>query len=177
MHDRGYTAVGVADVCAAAGVRKGSFYYFFDSKQTLTRAVIQAHWHRQREHWLAALAGPGPALRRVEELFAMHTDNLRAEHAAGTVTGCLFANLSLELSTQDEQIRADLAAVFDEQAALLAAALTQAQEGGDLGADRPAEELAHALLAQLEGQVLFAKLRNSTTALAGMWPTMRQLIG
>ncbi|MEW1590357.1 helix-turn-helix domain-containing protein, partial [Micromonospora vinacea] len=35
IEQRGYTALGVAEICAAAGVPKGSFYYFFESKQAL----------------------------------------------------------------------------------------------------------------------------------------------
>jgi TetR/AcrR family transcriptional repressor of nem operon len=32
MTQKGYTAVGLAEVVAAAGVPKGSFYYYFKSK-------------------------------------------------------------------------------------------------------------------------------------------------
>ncbi|MFD6676979.1 TetR/AcrR family transcriptional regulator [Rhodococcus zopfii] len=28
MHQLGYAAIGVAEICARAGVRKGSFYHF-----------------------------------------------------------------------------------------------------------------------------------------------------
>ena len=30
MHERGYEAVGVAELCNAADAKKGSFYFFFD---------------------------------------------------------------------------------------------------------------------------------------------------
>ncbi|MEV5543961.1 helix-turn-helix domain-containing protein [Saccharopolyspora shandongensis] len=41
---RGYSALGVAEICKAAGVPKGSFYYFFESKETLALAVLDDHW-------------------------------------------------------------------------------------------------------------------------------------
>lgn len=40
---RSYQAVGVDELCAAADVRKGSFYYFFRAKSELAKAVID--WH------------------------------------------------------------------------------------------------------------------------------------
>ena len=41
---RGYSALGVAEICKAADVPKGSFYYFFESKEALALAVIDEHW-------------------------------------------------------------------------------------------------------------------------------------
>ena len=40
---RSYHAVGIADLCAAADVRQGSFYHFFPSKSDLAKAVIDLH--------------------------------------------------------------------------------------------------------------------------------------
>ncbi len=43
----GYDAAGVAEICAAAGVSKGAFYYHFPSKQALFMALL--------DDWLAGL--------------------------------------------------------------------------------------------------------------------------
>lgn len=176
IRDRGYTGVGVAEVCAAADVRKGSFYHYFESKQALTRAVIGEHWQSQRARWIAVLSGQGAPLERLEALFAMQADDLRAEQASAGINGCLFANLSLELSTQDSVIRADLEAVFDEQTTLVAGVLDEAVTDGSLTPHGSTGELAAAMLAQLEGAVLFAKLRNDAAALDGLWGQLRRLM-
>ena len=44
LHQRSYGSVGVDELCARAGVRKGSFYHFFESKRDLTLAAIEANW-------------------------------------------------------------------------------------------------------------------------------------
>lgn len=177
IRDRGYSAVGVAEVCAAADVRKGSFYHYFESKQALTRTVIEGHWATERARWIARLTGPGAPLDRLEALFAMQADDLRSEQAAGgAINGCLFANLSLELSTRDPDIRADLEAVFDEQTTLVADVLDEAVAAGELVPETQVRDVAAALLAQLEGVVLFAKLRNDTGSLDGLWNQLRRLI-
>ena len=45
---RSYGAVTVDDICAAAGVKKGSFYYFFKSKDELVAAALDAKWEQIR---------------------------------------------------------------------------------------------------------------------------------
>lgn len=51
---RGYSALGVAEICKAAGVPKGSFYCFFESKEALALAVVDEHGRRRRA------TGPAP---------------------------------------------------------------------------------------------------------------------
>src|SRR5688572_11865397 len=122
MLARGYGALGVADICARADVRKGSFYYFFESKQALAVAVITAHWQAERDGWAAALRADVPVLDRLRRLTALMTSvQCESKARSGTVTGCLLGNLALELSTQDESVRGCLAGIFDEQVALVEA--------------------------------------------------------
>ncbi|GLB62203.1 hypothetical protein NCCP2495_00810 [Dietzia sp. NCCP-2495] len=40
---RSYTGVGIAEICAAADVRKGTLYHFFPSKAEVARAVLDRH--------------------------------------------------------------------------------------------------------------------------------------
>ncbi len=46
--ENSYGSVGVEEMCKQAGVKKGSFYYFFPSKSDLTSAALEAHWEAQR---------------------------------------------------------------------------------------------------------------------------------
>ncbi|MBF6214045.1 TetR/AcrR family transcriptional regulator [Nocardia puris] len=171
MHDRGYSGIGVAEICAHADVRKGSFYHFFPSKEELTIAVVDRHWETQRPEWIRAREGDGPALNRLAVLLDGQAAAQRADKAAtGTVRGCLLANLGLELSTQEARVQRRIREVFDEQTAIVAAILTQA------GVPAP-DETARAVLAQLEGAVLFAKLTNDPASLDDLWSQTRRLLG
>ena len=44
MTDKGYTAVGLAEVVKAASVPKGSFYYYFKSKEEFGQALLQEYF-------------------------------------------------------------------------------------------------------------------------------------
>lgn len=166
----------MAEICARADVRKGSFYHFFESKQALTIAVVDAHWRAQRSAWTAVLQEPVPALDRLERLFHEQAEGQRrAKLSAGAVHGCLLANLALELSQQDSLVRERLEEIFTEQIGLVQAALDDAANEGVIPPPRPGT--ARSLVAQLEGLVLFAKLSNDPGILDGLWEQVRLLLG
>ncbi len=170
MHTRSYGAVGVAEICAQAGVRKGSFSYFFASKQALTLEAIDAHWERQRDEWSAMLHAPEPALERLRRLFqATAAAQQDAQQTHGAVNGCALANLALELSTQDRVVQARLQEIFDEQIALIAETLRDAVVEGSIPAASATRGIARAVVAQMEGMVLFAKLGNDPEVLDDLW--------
>jgi TetR/AcrR family transcriptional repressor of nem operon len=50
---KGYTAARVEDVCAEAGLTKGSFFHHFESKEDLALAAV-AHWDASTSQFFAA---------------------------------------------------------------------------------------------------------------------------
>ncbi len=174
---RGYSALGVAEICKAAGVPKGSFYYFFESKQALALAVIDEHWTHQRSDWTRILGSDGEPLARLRQLFEETQAGQRAgQQSCGTVSGCLFGNLSLEMSNQTEAIRERLQQIFDAQVDMVAAVVIEARELGQVTVS-DVGEAARSIVAQLEGQVLFAKLYNNTQRLDALWDNCLALLG
>jgi TetR/AcrR family transcriptional regulator, transcriptional repressor for nem operon len=170
MRERSYATVGVADICARADVRKGSFYHFFPSKQALTLAAIDIHWAEQRATWLTILTADEPPLRRLRRLFDHTAEAHRqARDAAGAVPGSVLANLALELSNQDQLVQRRLQEVFAEQIALVEGLLHEAAEAGEVPGESAGTRIARAVVAQMEGMVLFAKLGNDPDVLADLW--------
>jgi len=176
---RGYSAVGVAEICARADVRKGSFYHFFDSKQALTLAAVDAHWTTQRAHWNHVLSDADtPPLARLRRLLDDQAEaQRRAKRETDAVHGCLFGNLALELSNQEWVVQSRLAEIFEEQIAMVQLVLAEAAAEGTVTADRAGRVTARAVLAQLEGAVMLAKLGNNPAVLDDLWATVRLLIG
>jgi len=175
--ERAYSSVGVAEISARAGVQKGSFYYFFPSKEALARAVIDEHWAWQRADWARILDGDGTALERLRSLFnATAKYQADALQGTGSVGGCLFGNLALEVSSINEPIRKRLQEIFDEQVAMTESHLAAAVSAGELDlAD--AHAAAKSIVAQLEGLILFAKLFNDPAQLDSMWANGLRLLG
>src|SRR5690606_14485687 len=44
VHEVGFHASGVQDIVAAAKIPKGSFYSYFDSKESFASAILQEYW-------------------------------------------------------------------------------------------------------------------------------------
>ncbi|MFE6806853.1 TetR/AcrR family transcriptional regulator [Streptomyces sp. NPDC057681] len=173
---RGYSALGVAEICKAASVPKGSFYYFFESKEALALAVLDEHWTAQRTDWARVLQDDAEPLSRLRRLFEETEAGLRAgRQSCGTVSGCMFGNLTLELSNQTEPIRKRLQQIFDAQVEMVERVIAEAREREEVTVG-DAREAARSVVAQLEGQVLFAKLYNDTQHLEGLWANCLSLL-
>ena len=171
--ERSYHAVGVDELCAAAGVRKGSFYHYFSSKSELAKAVIDLH----AQAFVARLAGspddgPRQRLHAIPDAIGAIQTALASQF--GRAVGCPFGNLAAELATTDEDVRAHLARRLGAMERELAGTCRQAAARGVLRAGIDPEHLAHALLAQYQGIILLAKLNDS--GVDGLAPALHEFI-
>jgi TetR/AcrR family transcriptional repressor of nem operon len=178
MQSRAYGSLGVAEICSRADVRKGSFYHFFESKQALTLATIDAQWQAEGALWDAALDVEAPALTRLGRLLAtLIAEQYRAHQRTGAVHGCLYANLALELSTQDRLVQTRLEELFNEQIALVQAVLEDAAAEHSIPPESGDRATARAVLAQYEGTVMFAKIANDPGVLEDIWEQTMRIVG
>ena len=175
--ERAYSSVGVAEIASRAGVQKGSFYHFFPSKEALALAVIDEHWEWQRTEWQAILDRDGTALDHLRGIFeAMAQLQVEALRGTGSVSGCLFGKLALEVSSVNERMQKRLQQIFEEQVQMVSAELSSAVQTGELSiADVPTA--AKSIVAQLEGLVLFARLFNDPAELDSLWANSLHLLG
>ncbi len=160
---RSYVSVGVGEVCAAADVRKGSFYHFFPAKADLAIAVIDLHaagLHERLDR--SAHADPAAALFAIPD--AIGEIQLGFEGRFGQVVGCPFGNLGTELATCEDAVRAHLSALFTSWVGKLAATCRRAADAGLLRAGTDPDRLAHLLLACAQGTIMLAKVDRSPAA-------------
>src|SRR5690242_11293254 len=124
IYQQSYGSVGVEQICARSGVKKGSFYHFFRSKSDLIVAAYQYHWHQIRSRWEAIFGSDLAPLQKIDAYleFVWETQRERLEKY-GRLLGCPFMSLGSELSTQDEQIRRMTQEICDQRCAYLAATL------------------------------------------------------
>lgn len=177
IFSRSYADVGVAAICEHAGVKKGSFYHFYPSKQALMIAVLDAQFFETQSKMLSkAFAEDLQPLARLERFTDMaYQFQKQLNTHTGHVLGCPFGNLANELSTQDELIRKKIQQTFLKLQKLFGGVLLAAQEAGDLTQDIDAQATAHAMLAYFEGVMLLAKNHNDPKVIRQLLPTMAQI--
>jgi TetR/AcrR family transcriptional repressor of nem operon len=168
FYQHGYNATGLERVIGAAGVVKGNFYYYFKSKEAL--AVEALRWHRERvarELGVDSGLGGGSPLQRLFTLL----DGMRDQVVGGSgdceVRGCFFGNLALEMSAASEEVRRELAVIFDNLRALMADLIAQAQQVGEVSADVEPAKTAAMVLSLLEGAVLLSKTAQNPAEIDG----------
>ena len=161
VHARGFAASGVKDITDAAGVPKGSFYAYFPSKEAFAAAILEHYWSDIEMRLLPILDEDGLAQERITRFFHALAD----EHEAGDfLLGCLIGNLSLELGGSSEPARTELTRILDGWNEALAACVRSGQaDGGDIGADLDAGELASLLIEAWEGAALRGKVTRGRT--------------
>jgi TetR/AcrR family transcriptional repressor of nem operon len=154
--------VGVNEICAEAGVKKGSFYHFFPSKTDLVIAVVDHHadsmWELLDSRERAA-RGPVNKIRAFPEVVSAIQYSL--VKTFGRVVGCPLGNLAVELATTDDAAGKRVADVFTRLEERLAGHCWDAAEVGQLAAGVNPDEMAHMLIATMEGMVLLAKATGS----------------
>lgn len=173
IHARSYASASVDDLCVAAGINKGSFYYFFPSKRELILSVLDEQWKRAQTNVLdPAFQADIPPLERIDRFFRRVTEI----HQVPVVLGCPFGNLALELSTMDEPVREKVRAIFDGYRTYFERALTEAAAQGALG-QVDIQDTAQALVAYFQGALVLAKTHNDAGIIAHLATHARALIG
>ena len=166
IYARSYAEVGVQEVCEHAGVKKGSFYHFFPSKRDLTVAALEREWaNARRATWEPAFTNNLSLRKKLDRWIDLfHQRQCDLKHKTGRVSGCLFGNLALELSTQDEAIRRKVDQIFRECTRYVERVLEEAIMAGEIPKQN-VSTTAEAILAYIEGVMLMAKTRNDPTVI------------
>ena len=155
MTAKGYTAVGLAEVVAAAGVPKGSFYYYFKSKEEFGQALLENYFSAYLVEVDALLSGPGTAVERLQAYFQNWTTTQGVDLPVGK---CLVVKLGAEVCDLSEGMRLVLRQGTDVVIDRIAQCIAQGQAEGAITSTTPAPVLAASLYQLWLGASLLAKV-------------------
>lgn len=155
-----YGSTSVEHICERAGVKKGSFYHFFESKTCLALAAIDHSWNEYRKELDRMFSPTVPPMERILDCFRnsrREQEDLLKLH--GRVLGCPIHSLGAEVSTVDLKLRDRLQEVLAQFIRYFESAIRDGQAQGIMVAGDP-ELLARIVFAFSEGQLLHARMQN-----------------
>ncbi|HSM28847.1 MAG TPA: TetR/AcrR family transcriptional regulator [Thioalkalivibrio sp.] len=176
---RSFENVGTAEICAHAGVRKGSLYHFFSSKEELVLAMLDELLREfERKVLSPSLDGPGPITARIDAFVStVHAFEAGIQRSSGHLPGCPFGNLIVETATFSPRLRTAVKAHLDQVMGHFQRALDAAVERGELPADTDSRAGAERWLALMEGILVMAKVEQDPAAILRLGPALHLLLG
>jgi TetR/AcrR family transcriptional repressor of nem operon len=160
-----YGSTTIDQICEKAGVKKGSFYYFFDSKSDLAVAALDEDW-KCRQADLDAIFSPTVHPLERFKRYSEYGFRLQSEmrKKCGCVLGCPLFTLGAEISTQEQKLQKKIQEILDTKRKYLESAIRDAHAKGLVHAPDAAAK-ARTLFAFYQGLVTQARIENSLDVL------------
>jgi AcrR family transcriptional regulator len=159
--ERGAAAMSLDEVGARAHASRSQLYHYFEDRDDLLRAVIDATTNAV----LAAqdeLLGDLDSWAGIDRWFAALNAIQRQREARG---GCPIGSLVGQLAERDPLARAALAEGFDRWEGYLRDGLERMHADGSLAPDADPRQLATGTMALLQGGLLLAQVRRDPNQL------------
>ncbi|WP_416985095.1 TetR/AcrR family transcriptional regulator [Streptomyces sp. T028] len=174
MARKGYSAVGINEVLAEAGVPKGSFYHYFASKDAFGEALLKSYFADYLADMDRILAQPGQSsAERLMTYWQRWRETQSVEECQGK---CLAVKLGAEVADLSESMRLALkegtSAIVDR----IERTITSGLEDGSLSVDDDPREVAQALYDMWLGASVMAKIHRSLAPLDTVTAVTRKLL-
>ncbi|TAF95662.1 MAG: TetR/AcrR family transcriptional regulator [Cytophagia bacterium] len=148
FRQRGYYNTSMTDLAEACGLQKGSFYHYFDSKESLMKEVLGAV-SSYFENKIFAIAYD-ESLLPVERLQKVLDKQIRA--VTNTKGGCLMGNTAIETALLTDEFKPIMEAFFDGYVKALAAIYSTQFSA------QAANQLAQQAAMEFEGALILVKM-------------------
>lgn len=163
VHEKGFNNTGIQEILKAAGVPKGSFYFYFKSKEHFGLELIDFYLTVIREgtgrHFGDPDASPLKSLRDFfDELTAIHLER-------GCKAGCPVGNIAQEMADLSDAIREKTEHAFNQMKQGIKRCLEAAQAAGEIDPDTDCDDTADFILNSWEGALLRMKAQGDVKPL------------
>jgi len=163
MMTNGYNGTSVKDIVDAANVPKGSFYNYFDSKESFAiEALEKVAEQNHLETSKFFRSSDTSAKEKLEQFIEMGASQCCASEFK---VGCFLGNMCQEMAASSDAIRRKIQHALADMTGLIESALRQAQKEGDLSPDYEPEVLAEFLFNAWQGAMMRMKASGSEAPL------------
>ena len=159
IHAQGFNATGIQQILHAVGIPKGSFYFYFKSKEDFGLAIIDYFNTAINGIFKLYLGDKNISpMRRMDKLFDFFEAAFQKKNSA---CGCPIGNLSLELADTNERLRLHLERVIEMMIAQIELCLNEAKRDKSIPASLNTADTARFIFHGFEGAVLHMKVTKN----------------
>lgn len=174
MAAKGFSAVGLKEILDTAGVPKGSFYHYFDSKDAYGRVLLEAYFHDYLAELDATLRAPGLTMaQRLQGYFQSWRETQSLADCQGK---CLAVKLGAEVADLSEGMRQAMKQGVSGITERLARAIEAGIQEGSLAPQAEPAQLAQSLYQLWLGASVVVKIAKDTQAFDAAMASTRQLL-
>jgi len=163
-----YGSTTIDQICDKAGVKKGSFYYFFDSKADVAVVALDAEFKKKRVEMDSVFSPTVPPLERIRNYCEFgYQKQVEMKKECGRVLGCPLFTLGAEVSTQEQKLRSKIQEILEGHGKYFESAIREAHAAGLIHAPDAASK-ARIIRAYFEGLLTQARIQNDAEVLREM---------
>jgi TetR/AcrR family transcriptional regulator, transcriptional repressor for nem operon len=159
IHQKGFNHTGIQEILDAAEVPKGSFYFYFKSKDDFGLQLID--FYTQFVDSMAESQLSSSENSPIERLKSFFRTMMSAAEEQGFRGGCPIGNLAQEMADQNEAFRTKVREAFRRMSDHIAQCLEEARELKQVRQSLDPRETADFILNSWEGALLRMKTENS----------------
>ena len=173
---KGFVGVGLQEILTTCGVPKGSFYYYFSSKEAFGCALLQQYLadYKVKIDQLI-LQEERSAYARLVALWQAWIDD-PCHNEGGWAENCLIVKLAAEVSDLSEDMRQILNFGVSKLTERIANLLSDGQQDGSIPQHIEPEKMAQTMYQLWLGAALLAKLAQNKQPLYLALETTQQLL-
>lgn len=175
---QGYNAVTVDAICDAAGVKKGSFYHYFESKAALGEAAIDDWWQtKSRPRLETCFAASVPPLERLQRyLDSLYQWQTERKRNGEQVMGCLGFSVAMEGAGVDREVHEATQRVLQRKRKYFETAIRDAEQAGLIKVAN-VEATTQAVYSLFEGALARTRIQDNPEVLVGLYEQILLLLG
>ena len=174
IRKKGYNHVGLQEILATAKVPKGSFYYYFKSKEDFGIKVIEQYSKNSLKILLTYVEDTSKPSK--ERMISFFTDMRGVYKEKGFSEGCLLGNCSLELSDLNENFAGVISKELNQWQLVFEECIAEGQKDKSILNQTNAQVLGGFVLNSWEGALLRMKADKTIKALDDFIEIIHQLL-
>ncbi len=178
MWERSYGMVTIDQICQHAGVKKGSFYYFYKSKSELTLEALDYFWEANVREKLDSLFSPTKSgvQRLMDHADFKYEWTREMKQKEGKILACCLFTVGQEMCNVDQDLRNKVNDYLTCHQRYFTSAVQDAVSEGEVKTD-DAPALATCIYSCYEGTFARARIANDPEIMRGLKDSYLRILG